>query len=140
MDLFNFNSHRVCINPNSPVFIHTRNCSLVVYTAQLPNGSWNYGFNLEYCNTLHSRPVVIYECPSDCFYSETICIIDCIDKVELELTKRIEEISKFYVDEEVFCDNESHLKSSTIVSSLNVFLKQLRNYRSNLDPLQLSLF
>ena len=138
MNLYNFNSHGVCINPNSPVSIHTRNCSLVVYTAQLSNGMWNYGFDLDYFNAFCSRPVVIYECPSYCFYTESLCIIDCLDKVESKIVHRLEEISNFYTDDSL--DFESHIKHSTIVTSLNVFLEKLRKYKSKFDYLQLSLF
>ena len=127
------------MNPNFPVSIRTRHCSLSIYTAKLPNGMWNYGFELDYFNSFCSRPVVIYECPSYCFYTESLCIIDCIDKVELKLIKSIEETIKFNNDDE-FCDCESNFKSSTIVTSLNVFLKKLRKYKSKFDHLQLSLF
>lgn len=138
---FQFNISDVCMTPRRPVRIEKNFCMLEIRTAQSLNGRWDYGINLELHTEGRHCGAGFIDDHEKGFPTEKEAIFDCLLYAEERTARRIEALEK-RGDSPEGDDEESgrEPKSSSVISSLRAFLKEIQRYKQHYDPKQLSLF
>lgn len=127
---FGYNIWDVCVSSNVPVNIKTQRCEFEIYTAESPNGRWDYGRMLNLCGGyVSSRGALFIVDENRGFPSEKDAIYDALVFAEERAEKELENISKSG------CPG-----AETYPSALKQFLAEVRRYKDIHDPAQLSLF
>ena len=139
---YKWNICDVCLNPDIALDISvTKNASLTVKVAQLPNGRWNYGYNIQLHNGGGGCGVLFLKDDNAGFPTKEECIIHCIEMAEKQTLRKIQELKK-RGDTNLDWDEEGYKepKASALVSCFKSFLEVLREKKEYYDPRQLRLF
>ena len=139
---YKWNICDVCLNPDIALDISvTKNASLTVKVAQLPNGRWNYGYDIQLHNGGDGCGVLFLKDDNAGFPTKEECIFHCIEMAEKQTLREIEQLKKrgdtnYDYDEE----GAKEPKASALVSCFKSFLEVLREKKEYYDPRQLRLF
>lgn len=139
---YKWNICDVCLNPDIALDISVmKKASLTVKVAQLPNGRWNYGYNITLHNEGACYGVILPKDDNAGFPAKEECIFRCIEYAEKQTLRKIEQLKKIG-DTNLDLDEEGakEPKASALVSCFKAFLEALREKKEYYDPRQLRLF
>lgn len=139
---YKWNICDVCLNPDIALEISvTKNAGLTISVAQLPNGRWEYGYDITLHNEGACHGVIFSKDDNAGFPTKEECIFHCIEKAEERTLRKIQEIKK-RGDTNLDWDEEGakEPKASALVSCIKAFLEVLREKKEYYDPRQLRLF
>lgn len=134
-DGFKFNAWDVCLNPNMALEWQGKSCKFKVETAKSPNGRWDYGTDCWFVNggVCHAACFVDGQ---DGFPTEKECVYAALKYFEENVHRKISE-GKNRVELD---DNGEPIKGSSTISHLRECLNQIRKFKEQYNPKQLSLF
>ena len=139
---YKWNICDVCLNPDIALDISVmKYASLTIKVAQLPNGRWNYGYEIQLHTGGDGCGVILPKDDNAGFPTKEECICHCIEKAEERTLRKIQEIKKMG-DTNLDWDEEGakEPKASALVSCFKTFLEVLREKKEYYDPRQLRLF
>lgn len=139
---FQFNICDVCLTPNQPVRIEKNTCKLEIETAQSLNGRWDYGIDLVLHTESSSHGARFVSEPDQGYQSEKEAIYDALLYSEERTVRKIKELEQRgdIPSDDYDEESERQPKTSAVISSMRVFLKEIQKQKQHYDPKQLSLF
>ena len=134
-DGFKFNAWDVCLNPNMALEWQGKSCKFKVETAKSPNGRWDYGTDCWFVNGGGCHAACFVD-GQDGFPTEKECVYAALKHFEEEVLREISD-RKNRVELD---DNGEPAKGSSSISHLKECLNQIRKFKEQYNPKQLSLF
>lgn len=134
-DGFKFNVWDVCLNPNMALEWQGKSCKFKVETAKSPNGRWDYGTDCWFVNGGGCHAACFVD-GQDGFPTEKECVYDALKYFEEKVLRKISE-GKNRVELDY---NGEPVKGNSTISYLKECLKQIRKFKEQYNPKQLSLF
>ena len=134
-DGFKFNVFDICLNPNIVLKWQGKSCKFKVEIAKSPNGRFEYGTDYWFVNECGCHAACFVD-GQDGFPTEKECLYTALKHFDEILLCKISE-GKNHVELD---DNWEPVKGSSTISHLKECLKQIRKFKEQYNPKQLSLF
>lgn len=133
---FDYNVHDVCLNPRIVIRYGKPPFVFEIKTAQSANGRWEYGidatFNIE--GMLHGCS--FREDPAEGYDDERTAVYNALELLEKRCTRAMSE-----AEGRIDYDDEGNIvKNVSVIPKLKAMLAEIRRYKDNYDPKQLTLF
>lgn len=135
---YQFNYRDICINPRTAVEWSDGLYDFAVIVAQSANGMWSYGLSGNSLGVFSTfRPGWVSE-PTEGYENINKCVFAALQALETAFNKKLTEL----LDGPQEPDENKYGEPApkTKIASIREALKQIRIYKVNYDPRQLTLF